>query len=158
MQTNFHANNQELAQLIETWVPKLLKMESDLLTDRRNGQDRNIRQIVGHMVDSATNNIHRLVHFQYQPDPMVFPDYANLGNNDRWIAIQHYEEEDWQDLVMMWKFLNLHFIHVVRHLNPECLHHTWFSATGEPVVMEEMVVDYLRHFRLHLDEISELAG
>jgi hypothetical protein len=108
------------------------------------------------MVDSASNNTHRIVHLQYQPTPFVFPDYANFGNNDRWIAIQDYQTENWTNLIQLWKYTNLHIIHVINHVNEEKLDNQWISAKGETLSLKTMIIDYLRHVQLHLGEIEEL--
>jgi hypothetical protein len=100
-----------------------------VIAGRRNRQNRTIKQIVGHMVDSASNNTHRVVHLQYQPSPLIFPCYASHGNNERWIAIQNYQAEDWHDLVRLWKHSNLHFAHVIAHMNPEKLENVWISGS-----------------------------
>jgi hypothetical protein len=110
------------------------------------------------MVDSASNNTHRVIHLQYQPPPLIFPDYANLGNNDRWIAIQNYKEEEWNDLVQLWKYSNKHFVHVVRNINAGKLDNFWISGLNEDITLEAMVVDFPRHFKLHLSEIDELIN
>jgi len=146
----------ELLTLIEEWQPKLLTLSDDVITKRQNSQNRTIRQIVGHMVDSASNNTHRVIHLQYQQNPLIFPDYANLGNNDRWIAIQNYQNEDWKDLVQLWKYSNKHFVHVIQNVNNEKLDNVWLSALNEEISLEDMVVDFPRHFKLHLSEINEL--
>jgi hypothetical protein len=145
-----------LLSLIEVWEPKLSSLTEEVITERRNSQNRTIKQIVGHMVDSASNNTHRVVHLQYQPSPLVFPCYASHGNNDRWIAIQNYQAEDWNDLVQLWKYSNLHFAHVIENMNPEKLENVWISGSGKDVSLKAMVIDYLRHFKLHLGEIEEL--
>jgi hypothetical protein len=152
----FQRNNKELLKLIKTWEPRLLALSENDVTMHCNSQNRNIKQIVGHIVDSASNNIHRIVHLQYQPSPFHFPDYANFGNNDRWIAIQNYQTENWTNLVQLWKYINLHIIHVIKHVNEENLDNKWISATGETVSLKDMIIDYLRHFKLHLEEIEEL--
>ncbi len=152
----FNANNQELLQLITEWEPKLAALSEDIVTNRRNRQDRNIKQIVGHMVDSASNNTHRIIHLQYQPLPLVFPDYANLGNNDRWIAIQNYQAEKWDDLLQLWKYSNIHIVHVINNVDRNKLDNEWITALNESVSLKAMITDYLRHFKLHLSEIDEL--
>ena len=152
----FQANNQELLDLMTIWEPKLLALDEEEIVERRNSQNRNIRQIVGHLVDSASNNTHRIVHLQYQPSPFEFPNYASFGNNDRWIAIQNYQTENWTHLVQLWKYINLHIIHVINHVNEEKLDSQWISAKGETVSLKTMINDYLRHFKLHLGEIEEL--
>ena len=152
----FRVNNQELLNLIEVWEPRFLMLDENDITIRRNSQNRNIKQIVGHMIDSASNNTHRIVHLQYQPSPFNFPNYANHGNNDRWIAIQDYQSENWFNLVQLWKFINFHIVHVINHVNDEKLDHQWISAEGVNISLNNMIIDYLRHFKLHLDEIEEL--
>ena len=156
--SEFESIGSELSDLIEEWEPKLLAMGQNVITERRNSQDRTIKQIVGHMVDSASNNTHRVIHLQYQQSPLVFPDYANLGNNDRWIAIQNYQEEEWNDLVQLWTCTNKHFVHVIQNVKPERRSHVWISALNEEISLEAMVVDFPRHFKLHLDEINELLS
>jgi hypothetical protein len=154
----FEVISEELLLLIKEWGPKLSALGNDVIAERRNSQNRTIKQITGHMVDSASNNTHRIVHLQYQESPLIFPDYANLGNNDRWIAIQNYQEEDWGELVQLWKYSNMHFVHVIKNINIEKLENVWISALDEKISLEAMVVDFPRHFKLHLDEINELIN
>ncbi|MFM2293023.1 MAG: hypothetical protein RIS29_2836 [Bacteroidota bacterium] len=154
----FSANNDELLRLISLWEPRLQQLDYDTISQKRNRQNRNIRQIVGHMVDSASNNTHRIIHLQYSPQPLVFPDYAELGNNDRWIAIQKYETEDWHNLIQLWKYSNLHIIHVINQVNPDKLSNIWHTALNEEVSLEQMIKGYLGHFQLHLREIEELIN
>jgi len=154
----FQKNNQELLTLIDEWEPKLLQLPEAMIVQRRNSQNRTIKQIVGHMVDSASNNTHRIIHLQYQTSPLIFPDYANLGNNDRWIAIQNYQDEKWQDLVQLWKYSNLHIIHVINNVNMDKLDYEWISALNQTVSLKTMIINYLQHFKLHLSEIDNLIN
>lgn len=155
---DFKKNNQELLRLIDEWEPRLLALSEDVIAKRRNSQNRTIKQITGHMVDSASNNTHRIVHLQYQPSPLIFPDYANLGNNDRWIAIQNYQAEKWSDLVQLWRYSNIHIVHVINNVNIDKLENEWISALNEKVSLKAMILDYLGHFKLHLSEIDELIN
>lgn len=154
----FESICRELLSLIKQWETRLLALSFDVITERRNSQNRTVKQITGHMVDSASNNTHRIIHLQYQASPLIFPDYANFGNNDRWIAIQNYQEKEWNSLVQLWKYTNMHIVHVIQNINSEKLGNVWISALNERISLEAMVVDYLRHFKLHLDEINELIN
>jgi len=150
--------NQELIRLINEWEPVLSQLQEDILTARRNCQNRTIKQILGHMIDSASNNTHRIVHLQYQASPLIFPDYANLGNNDKWIAIQNYQDENWCHLVQLWKYSNLHIVHVINNVSTDKLDSVWINALNEEISLRAMIIDYLRHFKLHLNEISDLIN
>jgi hypothetical protein len=157
MNREFTSITQEIVELINQWESRLSRFHEDLISERRNEQNRTIRQILGHMIDSASNNIHRIVHLQYRESPVSFPNYASEGNNDRWIAIQDYQHEDWNHMIQLWKYINLHWVHVVANISPEKLQQEWIAAPGSNISLKVMVTDYLRHFRLHLNEINALA-
>lgn len=154
----FELNNKELLRLVSEWELRLLSLPEEVIGNRRNIQNRTIKQIVGHMVDSASNNTHRIIHLQYNMSPLIYPDYANLGNNDRWIAIQNYQNENWENLVQLWKYSNLHIAHVIDNVNPEKLNNEWISALQQRVSLKAMILDYLSHFKLHLNEIEDLIN
>lgn len=144
--------------LVSEWEPRLRELQNVVITQRMNKQDRTIKQIVGHMIDSASNNTHRIVHLQYQPSPLIFPNYATHGNNDRWIVIQNYQDEDWEDMIRMWKYSNLHIVHVIENVDPSKLDNQWHYSPERLISLKEGIIDYLRHFKLHLDEIDELIS
>lgn len=146
-----------LMQLIDEWEPKLQGFPDRIICERRNSQQRTIKQIVGHLIDSASNNTHRIIHMQYQQSPLQFPNYASNGNNDRWIAIQNYQQEEWNTLVQLWKYANLHLIHVIENVDNTKLNNTWQYSNDGFVSLRGSIIDYLRHFKLHLSEIAALA-
>ncbi len=154
----FIKNNNEVLQLVNEWEPKLLSLPTDVITQKRNSQGRTIKQILGHLVDSASNNNHRIVHLQYRENPLEFPNYATNGNNDRWIAIQNYQDENWEDLVLLWKYYNRHIVQVINHINPNKLDNEWISAPNKTISLKEMVISYLNHLKLHLNEIDDIIS
>jgi hypothetical protein len=148
--------SQEIISLVTEWEPVFERLSNNTISVRKNSQNRTIKQIVGHIVDSASNNTHRIVHLQYQPTPLIFPNYATLGNNDLWIAIQDYQNEVWMTLIRLWKYSLLHIIHVIKNINTDKMKNEWISGPGEKVTLEAMVTDFPQHLRLHLTEINEL--
>jgi hypothetical protein len=147
-----------IASLIDVWEVKLLSLSIEVITERRNSQNRTIKQILGHLIDSASNNTHRIIHLQYQNSPMEFPNYATNGNNDRWIAIQNYQDESWENLIQLWKYINWHLVHVMGNIKVEKLGNLWMPSPETKVSLEDMVLSYLDHFELHLNEIDELIN
>ena len=152
----FETSCQIVLHLLEEWESRLLALSEEIITDRKNSQNRSIRQILGHLVDSASNNTHRIIHLQYREDPCSFPNYATHGNNDRWIAIQDYQHEDWPTLVYLWKYTNLHLVHVIRNVNVAKLQNQWQSSESELISLRQNIEGYLPHFELHQKEIEVL--
>lgn len=154
----FENSCQTILRLLEAWEPRLLSLSEEVISDRKNSQDRSIRQILGHLFDSASNNTHRIVHFQYRENPMSFPNYATNGNNDRWITIQDYQRENWHNLVQLWKYANLHLIHVIQNVDQAKLENQWISGDNKLISLRENIEGYLPHFELHLKEMEELIN
>ena len=148
----------EINTLIKEWYLRLSSLPEEVITQRRNSQNRSIRMILGHTIDSTSNNIHRIVHLQYQQSPLIFPNYATFGNNDRWIDIQDYQGEEWTNLVELWKYSLHHLCHVIRNVDETKLSNEWIAGPGETVTLEEMIKDFTRHLRLHLSEINDLIN
>ena len=148
-----------ILQGLNTWEPKLTKLSDDTIMNKRNNQNRTIKQILGHMVDSASNNTHRIIHLQYQDSPFSFPNYATNGNNDRWIAIQNYQAENWENLIQHWKYSHIHLAHVIENVNPQRVDNEWISESKYGnISLKDMITDFLRHFQLHLGEIQALIN
>ena len=80
-----------------------------------------------------------------------------MGNNERWVIIQDYQTEDWNDLVQLWKYINKHLVHIIRHINLDKLQNEWISSMDENISLRAMIVDYLRHVKIHLYEIDLLT-
>jgi hypothetical protein len=148
----------DILELLNELEDILKNIDDNTNFTKRNLQNRTIKQIVGHLIDSASNNTHRTIHMQYQKSPMIFPDYANLGVNDKWIAIQDYENYNWEDLVQLMKYTNIHMTNVIKNIDISKLQNKWISALGVEYTLKEMIVDYPVHFKIHLDEIKELIA
>lgn len=145
----------EIVMLIDKWGPNLSNLPLEVISDRRNNQNRTIRQILGHLVDSAVNNHHRIVRLQYT-DNLEFPDYRQ--DNDRWISIQNYQEEDWEQIVSFWRLYNIHMAHIIKYVDKDCLHHTWHDFEGTQETLATIIEGYLWHLNLHLKEIDDLMN
>lgn len=109
------------------------------------------KEIIGHLIDSASNNHQRFVRLQLT-DQLTFPDYGQ--NNIHWVGIQKYQERSWTALLDLWRHFNHHLAHVVRSVDPECLAHVWQVDANTRITLFDMMTDYLRHLEDHLDQIS----
>jgi DinB family protein len=117
------------------------------------------KEVVGHLIDSASNNHQRFVRAQLKED-LVFQGYAQ----EDWVRVQAYPEESWPLLVNLWKFYNLHLAHVCRHA-PERerlrarrehnLHEIGWApvSRAEPATLEHLMRDYVGHLKNHLRQI-----
>ena len=151
---DFTAITTGIARVIETEEGLLNSLSVEAITLRRNSQNRTIKQILGHLIDSASNNHQRMVRLQYSKDLLFFPDYRQ--DNDLWIALQYYQHTDWYNLIQLWKFYNLHIIQVIQSVDKSKLDSYWCDFEGTKVTLKDMIEGYLDHLLLHIGEIHEL--
>ena len=85
---------------------------------------------------------------------LVFPDYTQ--DNDLWIALQDYQHEDWQQIVMLLKLYNQHICHVIRSVDETKLDNYWIDYEGCRVSLDAMIRGYVNHLNLHFGHIHDL--
>ena len=142
-----------ILRYITAWEQKLIELPIETITQNRNKQNRTIKQILGHLIDSAANNHQRMVRLQYN-DKLTFPDYQQ--DNDLWIVLQDYQNADWNTIIQLWKYYNLHMIQVIKSVDQSKLKNSWQSFEDITVTLQQMIEGYLGHIDLHLNEIQEL--
>ena len=99
---------------IEKAMPGL-ELMSDEETRRRPAPGKwSPREIIGHLIDSASNNHQRFVRAQFQDD-LVFPGYAQ----DAWGSAQRYQDAPWNELLTLWRAFNLHIARVMEAVSAE---------------------------------------
>lgn len=151
---NFTSITQGIQEVVEREEQILQNLSNEIILAKRNKQDRTVKQILGHLIDSASNNHQRMVRLQYIDTQLDFPDYRQ--DNDRWISIQRYQSADWNNLIQLWKFYNLHIIHIINTVNISTLANYWHDFEGAKVTLKDMIEGYLSHLHLHINEIHEL--
>lgn len=111
------------------------------------------KEIIGHLVDSAANNQQKFVRTAAQHE-LLFPGYAQ----DDWVALQHYQQMPWEQLLTLWEACNRHIAHIMQHLDPSVLQHTIIIDGKGPFTLEFIVNDYTEHLKHHLKAILPNAS
>jgi len=156
MVDNDNKNWDALATDIENAVNEACKhfrsLKAETIEARPNPGAWSVKEIVGHLVDSASNNHQRFVRLQVA-DGLSFPDYSQ--DNDAWVSIQRYQEAEWHDLIAIWRYFNLHLARVIRTVNENCIDHIWVVDENTSVTLGQLMIDYLRHLKDHFQQITE---
>jgi hypothetical protein len=142
----------ELRRLVNSWEGRLIRM-GPAENQFREAEGRwSVKEIIGHLIDSASNNHQRFVRLQIAEE-LSFPDYQS--DNDKWVASQRYQEEDWNELIRLWKYCNLHLAHVIENVRSDALDHSWKGGSASPIRLGDLILDYPAHLKMHLDQIDE---
>ena len=111
------------------------------------------RQIIGHLIDSSVNNLHRFIRAQ-QAEELRFPDY----DQPFWVDRGGYQERSWAELVGLWSALNLHLAAVIGRIPENQLDTPCRIGGSRPLTLGFIASDYLDHMNHHLNQILDPEG
>lgn len=141
----------ELKALVTEWE-QLLATVSDMQAAVRPKVGKwSIKEILGHLVDSAINNNVRIIRAQ-QISLLQIPGY----DQEFWGKGQAWQFMNWQNLIKLWTIFNEHLVLTIRTIPTEVLQHTVKVNENEPVTLSYLIVDYVIHMKHHLSQINEL--
>ena len=107
------------------------------------------KQIVGHMLDSATNNRQRFVRAASEGN-FAGPQYGQ----DAWVAAHGYASQPWATLLHWWKVEHEILAAVVDYIPEERLTVLYTVGDNDPVTLRFLIEDYLRHQHWHLAQLT----
>ena len=148
-----------LLLVLDAAAPRLLELDDTASAGRPAPGKWSSKEIVGHLIDSASNNHARFVRAQLQDD-LIFPGYAQ----DDWVAAQRYQDAPWRQLVELWAAFNRHLARVMAavpedvRMKPRTrhnLHQIAFRTVPEnqPATLDYFMRDYVYHLEHHLQQI-----
>src|SRR6266498_4627281 len=92
----------ELTAVVEKHLPALRSITADEFSFKPSPSKWSKKEILGHLIDSAQNNIRRFIVAQYEERPKI------IYNQDKWVAIAGYNDYYTADLIRLWVLLNNH--------------------------------------------------
>jgi uncharacterized damage-inducible protein DinB len=146
---------------VEAARPWLMGLDDERTARRPAPGKWSPREILGHLIDSASNNHQRFVRARWQRD-LVFTGY----DQDEWVEAQRYQAAPWSDLVTLWTSFNQHLARVMAaspatiRQAPHQTHNFDHIAyrpvpAGQPATLEYFMDDYVRHLEHHLRQIRD---
>jgi hypothetical protein len=152
----------ELRNAIKKATPLLKNIGDDASRQPRRPGKWSPREIIGHLIDSASNNHQRFVRALFQDD-LVFPGY----DQDAWVTVQAYRNAPWNDLIELCMQFNLHIARLMEAIPEEqrrkqrAPHNldvlAWKTIPREqPATLDYFMADYVEHFKHHLNQVVKL--
>ena len=111
-----------------------------------------IREIAGHLVDSASNNHQRIL--RYIPHGnLFFPAYAQ----DDCVRRAGYDTFDYPVLVSFWHQYNLLFLHMIERIPKEDLLVSSITIGEHPSMpLGRLIEDYYAHMEHHERQVKRI--
>lgn len=156
---DFQSVLKDFGETIESASIKLKEIPEEKSVVPLSDDKWSVKEVIGHLIDSAANNHQRFVRGQSQGN-LIFQGY----NQDEWVSSQQYANASWSLLVDLWRTYNLHLLHIMA-CSPERarlrVHHDHTLnkiafqqvSVDEPSNLEYIMRDYIVHLKSHLNQI-----
>jgi len=139
----------ELQKVIDEYLPQLNQLNEEESSIKPLPTKWSNKEIIGHLIDSAQNNIRRFIVAQYEENAFI------VYKQDEWVSINDYQSYNLSDLVKLWYLLNKQIVITLSNLSSDGLKRT--SKTNEVHTVEWLAIDYIKHLKHHLHQALELA-
>ena len=137
-----------LRQTIKEVGPSLRAISEEEASSKPQPHKWSKKEILGHLIDSASNNQHKFVRAMAQSH-LDFVGYAQ----DSWVSEQKYNATNWQELITFWFAYNSHIAHIIEHVNPAYLANTITIEGNSLYNLQFIMEDYVEHLKHHLKAI-----
>ena len=142
--------SEELVQIVDEATIVLEGIDERVAVTKPGPGVWSIKEIIGHLVDSAANNHQRFVRAQ-SVDALTFPSY----DQDEAVNVQDFQNYSWPELIQFWRLYNRHLAHVIERIPADKQDVACSIGPNEPKSLEWLVQDYLVHLRHHMNQIEE---
>jgi hypothetical protein len=136
--------SERLAGVLRDAMPWLVTISEAEASVPERPEKWSAKQVMGHLTDSAVNNLARIVRMQIASGQDL-TGYEQM----EWVWLQHYAEREWAQVLALWFALNEHVAWTVEHIDKALLGNVGVVA-GQRVTLGYLIEDYVAHMQHHL--------
>lgn len=138
----------ELKQILEKYVAQLSALEEIKASLKLSPSKWSKKETLGHLIDSAQNNLRRFIVAQYEENPMI------RYQQDDWVRLNQYQSQKFDELIQLWYLTNKQIVAVLESMDPKKAERT--CNVGSLYSIDWLSTDYIKHLKHHLHQILEL--
>lgn len=140
----------ELRLMITTYSTAFTALQEEDFATKPNPEKWSKKEIVGHLIDSAQNNLRRFIVGQYETNPPHIVYDQNF-----WVKVNNYQNMTSMDVIVMWMLVNFRISEVLENMPEENYSKQCNTGKGEPQLytLEWLASDYVKHMKHHINQI-----
>ena len=133
---------------VDSFYKRLLQTKVELTNVRLSEDKWSLKEIIGHLIDSASNNHQRFVRLQFD-DLLNFPPY----DGEKWIIAEKYIKMDWSVLISLWYNYNALLLNIIENIDVAVYNNVWVKGE-DALPLELLINDYFKHLGLHVEHFE----
>lgn len=139
---------QRLEFLVNT-IPKLLTdIGEDHFSLKPSPDKWSKKEIMGHLIDSATNNHQRFVRGQFEHTPEIRYD------QNKWNEFSFHQQINADQLISFWTIYNKQLLEIIKRIPEESLAKE-IKIGDHHLTLNFLIIDYVEHLEHHLKQVVE---
>lgn len=138
----------DLEKILLEYTPLLIELTETDFKIKKSADNWCNKEILGHLVDSAQNNIRRFVMVQYESNPHI------VYNQNSWVKAASYQNYNTEDLIELWILLNRHICILLKNIPASVEMNECLTDSLHPI--KWIAADYNKHLLHHLHQILNL--
>lgn len=141
-----HEAIDRLEHLLNNFPERLYKIDEAVYSAKTSPAKWSKKEIIGHLIDSATNNHQRFIRIQIEDLPSIRYD------QDKWVDAGQYQSMHAVDLLKFWEAYNRHLLELIRRIPTAALQRKCMVGTVT-YTLAFVITDYVDHLEHHLKQI-----
>jgi hypothetical protein len=139
----------ELITIITDFSNRIAEIPEAEFSAKPNPTKWSKKEVLGHLIDSAENNLRRFICGQYEVNPKIRYD------QNFWVMANDYLNAPSIDVITNWKSINLKICRILNVMPKENYNKQCDTGKDSPnlLTIEWLAIDYVKHLKHHLNQI-----
>jgi len=144
---NMEKTIKELKSLVEKYYELFKNISAKDFKAKSKPSKWSKQEVVGHLIDSAQNNIRRFIVGQYEEQPHI------VYQQDFWVQSNNYQNVN--DVIDLWRLINLQICNILEAMPKENYSRICNTGKGKPELhsIDWLADDYVKHMKHHINQI-----
>ena len=140
----------ELQQIIDMFSQKISAIPEAEFSAKHAPNKWSKKEVLGHLIDSAQNNLRRFICGQYETTPPKI-----VYEQDFWVHANGYQEKRSSDVILLWRLVNDQICSVLQTMPASNYNRMCDTSkqTEQFHSLQWLAEDYVKHLKHHLNQI-----
>jgi hypothetical protein len=140
----------ELKSVVEDYANKFSKISEQEFSAKSLPNKWSKKEVLGHLIDSAQNNLRRFIVGQYETSPSKI-----TYEQDFWVNANAYQQMSGEEVIALWKLMNERIAVVLINMPEKNYKRNSDTGKNETQLhsLEFLAEDYVKHLKHHINQI-----
>jgi hypothetical protein len=139
----------ELRSVLDEMEPRIRAISDAEFSAKPRPDKWSKKEVIGHLADSAQNNLRRFISARYEDRPKIVYD------QDLWVNASGYQSAGKDEVIALWRLLNDRICAILSGMPATDYTKLCNTSKGEPEykTLEWLASDYVKHMKHHMNQV-----